>query len=196
MAKQKHFAARASEYLNRAEKIKNLIDEKKAAGTYRELIKIENGSIGHGYESVFGRFLDTTVTYIHVEDPYIRAFHQCQNFVRFCELAVRKCHALSKITLVTTFDPEDRKNQITRLEELRKSLLSKLISFNISFSDTLHDRQILLSNGWVIKIGRGLDYFKAPDGKFVLGACDLELRSCSETTIDIFHRSHLNNDIT
>lgn len=51
-----------------------------------------------------------------------------------------------------------------------------------------------LSNGWIIKIGRGLDYFKAPNGKFVLGACDLELRPCSETTIDIFHKSQVNND--
>lgn len=51
-----------------------------------------------------------------------------------------------------------------------------------------------LSNGWIIKIGRGLDYFKPPNGKFVLGACDLELRPCSETTIDIFHKSQVNND--
>jgi len=48
-----------------------------------------------------------------------------------------------------------------------------------------------LSNGWVIKIGRGLDYFKAPEGKFVLGSCDLELRPCLETTVDIFHKNQL-----
>ncbi|KZC09258.1 PREDICTED: MIT domain-containing protein 1-like [Dufourea novaeangliae] len=195
-ARQKHFATRASEYLDRAEKLKALINKKKAAGTYRELTKIESGSTGHGYSSVFGRFLDAAVTYIHIEDPYIRAFHQCQNLVRLCELAVRKCHALSKISLVTTVDSEDKKHQIARLEELKKSLSSHLISFEVEFSDTLHDRQISLSNGWVIKIGRGLDYFKAPDGKFVLGSCDLELRPCLETTIDIFHRSQLNNAAT
>ena len=52
-----------------------------------------------------------------------------------------------------------------------------------------------LSNGWVIKIGRGLDYFKAPEGKFVLGACDLELRPCLETIVDIFHQSHLQDTV-
>ncbi|XP_003703406.1 MIT domain-containing protein 1-like [Megachile rotundata] len=195
-ARQKHFATKASEYLDRAEKIKSLIEKEKAAGTYRELIKIENGSIGHGYGTVFGRFLDATVTYIHIEDPYIRAFHQCQNLVRLCELAVKKCHALSKISLVTTVDVDDRKNQKARLEELKQSLMSHLISFEFQFSDTLHDRQILFSNGWIVKIGRGLDYFKAPDGKFVLGACDLELRPCLETIIDIFHKQHLKTDIT
>ncbi|XP_031370313.1 MIT domain-containing protein 1 [Apis dorsata] len=142
-AKQKYFAIKASEYLDRAEKIKILIEKEKATGTYRELIKIETDSIGHGYGTVFGRFLDATVTYINIEDPYIRAFHQCQNFVRLCELAVRKCHALSKISLVTTLDPDDKKNQIARLNELKQSLSSHLISFEFKFSDTLHDRQII-----------------------------------------------------
>ncbi|XP_076626792.1 MIT domain-containing protein 1-like [Colletes latitarsis] len=194
-ARQKHFATKASEYLDRAEKLKDLIDNKKASGMYREFSKIENGSTGHGYASVFGRFLDATVTYIRIEDPYIRTFHQCQNFVRLCELVVTKCCALSKISLVTTLDAQD-KNQIARLQELKQSLSSHLINFEFIFSDTLHDRQILLSNGWVIKIGRGLDYFKASNGKFVLGACDLELRPCLETTVDIFHRSQLENDVT
>lgn len=62
--------------MDRAEKIKILIEKEKATGTYRELIKIETDSIGHGYGTVFGRFLDATVTYINIEDPYIRAFHQ------------------------------------------------------------------------------------------------------------------------
>lgn len=43
----------------------------------------------------------------------------------------------------------------------------------------------------MIKIGRGLDYFKAPEGKFVLGSCDLELRPCLETTVDIFHQTQV-----
>ena len=195
-ARQKHFGTRASQYLDRGEKLKALVEKGKAAGTYRELTKIESGSIGHGYNTVFGRFLDAKVTYVRIEDPYIRAFHQCQNLVRLCELAVTKCHALSRISLVTTLDTDDRKNQIARLEELKQSLSSHLISFEFQFSDTLHDRQISLSNGWVIKIGRGLDYFKAPSGKFVLGSCDMELRPCLETTVDIFHESHLKNDVT
>lgn len=145
---------------------------------------------------MFGRFLNATVTHIHVEDPYIRTFHQCQNLVRLCELAVAKCHTLSKISLITTLDTEDKKNQIARLQELKQSLTSHAITFEFIFSDTLHDRQISLSNGWVIKIGRGLDYFKPSKGKFVLGACDLELRPCLETTVDIFHKTQLTNNIT
>ncbi|EFN68295.1 MIT domain-containing protein 1 [Camponotus floridanus] len=191
--KTEYLTTKAKEYLDRAETVKKLITARKSAGIYRELTKIENGSTGHGYASVFGRFLDGTVTHINIEDPYIRAFHQCQNLVRLCELAIQKCCALSRISLLTTYEAEES-NQIARLAELKESLASRKVSFDFSFSETLHDRQITLSNGWVIKIGRGLDYFKAPEGKFVLGSCDLELRPCLETTVDIFHKNQLQNE--
>lgn len=61
--------------------MKKLISTRKTAGTYRELTKIENGSTGHGYASVFGRFFDGAVTHIAIEDPYIRAFHQVRNMI-------------------------------------------------------------------------------------------------------------------
>jgi hypothetical protein len=44
-----------------------------------------------------------------------------------------------------------------------------------------------LSRGWTIKIGRGLDYFKAPESKFSLGFFDMDLRPCYETTVNVFH---------
>lgn len=62
--------------------MKKLISTRKLAGTYREVMKIESGTTGHGYANVFGRFLDGTVTYIDIEDPYIRAFHQVRSHYR------------------------------------------------------------------------------------------------------------------
>ena len=60
---------------------------------------------GHGLQELFGRFLDSSVTMVKVEDPYIRAHHQVEstiilhykfnltfqviNFLRLCELCVR-----------------------------------------------------------------------------------------------------------
>jgi hypothetical protein len=37
-----------------------------------------------------------------------------------------------------------------------------------------------------IKIGRGLDIYQPPENWFVIGAKDLELRSCLETMVDVF----------
>jgi hypothetical protein len=62
--------------MGRAEKVKELIEEQKAMGKYHEQILIENDSTGHSYKNLFGRFLDEEVTYIEVEDPYVRSFHQ------------------------------------------------------------------------------------------------------------------------
>ena len=43
---------------------------------YHEQIRIEEGSCGHSYEEIFGRFLDASVTEVHVNDSYIRSIHQ------------------------------------------------------------------------------------------------------------------------
>jgi ATP-dependent Lon protease len=49
-----------------------------------------------------------------------------------------------------------------------------------------HDREIKLDNGCSIKIGRGLDFYQRPSSWFEIGANDLNLRKCLETTVDIF----------
>lgn len=92
-----------------------------------------------------------------------------------------------------------------------RSLLSQQIKPDFIFR---------FDNGWIIKIGRGLDYFKRPkvrlriiyllvfickygvakvneiflsfvsQGRFSVGYCDYDLRQCQETTVDIFHTKH------
>lgn len=42
-----------------------------------------------------------------------------------------------------------------------------------------------LSNGYIIKIGRGLHYF-LPADRFCLGQYNYDFRKCKETNIDIF----------
>ena len=49
----------------------------------------------------------------------------------------------------------------------------------------MHDRQILLSTGWRIILGSGIDYFQSLAGNyFQIGTNDQDLRSCLETSID------------
>ncbi|KAJ9578977.1 hypothetical protein L9F63_024916 [Diploptera punctata] len=168
LEKKKYLRSKIESYMGRAEKLKELIEEQKNLGKYHEQITIENNSTGHSYKSLFGRFLDEDVTSITVEDPYIRSFHQCQNFIRLCELAVKSCSNLKTITLLTSSD-KSGKDQMQWLETIRENLLRFRINLNITFSSTLHDRQIKLSTGWTIKIGRGLDYFKAPENKLSVG---------------------------
>jgi len=140
---------------------------------------------GYSYEAIFGPYL-TGATTVIVEDPYIRLSHQIQNFVRFCEVVLANS-TIKQIALTTGYDDEtQRAESQSKLANLKQSLLEQDIVLEISFSATMHDREIRLDNGWVIKIGRGLDFYQRPESWFAVGANDLSLRRCLETKVDIF----------
>ena len=184
--KKAKYRLKASEYLDRSEKVQEIVTKEKENGKYHEHIKIEANSCGNSYDSLFGRFLDDMVTMVTVEDPYIRAHHQVVNFLRLCELCVRNCPKLAKISLLTTKDTNE-KEQESKLQELQQSLAKQKIALDWEFSPTLHDREVRLDSGWIIKLGRGLDIFKPPEGKMVVGYFDMDLRKCLATTVDIFY---------
>ncbi len=46
---------------------------------YHQQIKIKDEAIGYDYGTVFGQYLDPTLTEVVVEDPYIRYIHQVRN---------------------------------------------------------------------------------------------------------------------
>ena len=143
------------------------------------------GDIGFSYESIIGLYLKGAKE-ITVEDPYIRATHQIQNFIRFCETIVK--HAtIRKINLITSYDDKTNISEMRdNLEELKQSLLEIDIILDIKIDPNMHDREILIDNGWIIKIGRGLDFYQKPDSWFEIGVNDLSLRKCLETKVDIF----------
>ena len=74
------------------------------------------------------------------------------------------------------------------MQELAGNLQTYGVDFSFNYSNTLHDREITFNNGWSIKIGRGLDYFKGPKGKFAIGYFDMDLRECHETVIDVYDK--------
>ncbi|XP_073095986.1 MIT domain-containing protein 1 isoform X3 [Manis javanica] len=151
-----------SGYMDRAENIKKYLDQEKEDGRYHKQIKIEENATGFGYESLFQEYLNEWVTEVWIEDPYIRHTHQ----------------GIGK------------KQQCSGLEEIKESLRKHGVLLELEYSSSIHDREIRFNNGWMIKIGRGLDYFKKPQSRFSLGYCDFDLRPCHETTVDIFHNKH------
>jgi ATP-dependent Lon protease len=143
------------------------------------------GDTGYSYESIMGPYLKGAKAVV-IEDPYIRLQHQIQNFVRFCE-TVLKAGAVKKISLVTGHDDKTPLAEMAeKLEELKQSLLEQDVELDVKLNPNIHDREIRLDNGWVIKIGRGLDFYQKPGSWFEVGAHDLNLRKCLETKVDIF----------
>jgi len=151
------------------------------------------GDTGYSYESIIGPYLKGARE-ITVEDPYIRLPHQIQNFVRFCETIV-KLSTIRQINLLTGYDENTKISEMhDRLGEVKQSLLELDIVLDIKLNPNLHDREIRLDNGWVIKIGRGLDFYQKPGSWYEIGAIDLSLRKCLETKVDIFKKISLNNN--
>ena len=143
------------------------------------------GDTGYSYESIIGPYLQGAKA-LTIEDPYIRLPHQIQNFVRFCETVIRS-GSVKNISLVTGYDDRTQLAEIAdKMEELRQSLLDADVVLSVKFNENLHDREIRLDNGWVIKMGRGLDFYQKPASWYELGAHDLSLRKCLETKVDIF----------
>lgn len=143
------------------------------------------GDTGYSYESILGPYLQGAKAVV-IEDPYIRLQHQIQNFVRFCE-TVLKAGTVKKISLITGYDDKTQLADVAeKLDELKQSLLELDVELEVKLNPNIHDREIRLDNGWVIKIGRGLDFYQRPGGWFEVGANDLSLRKCLETKVDIF----------
>jgi ATP-dependent Lon protease len=143
------------------------------------------GEIGYTYERILGDYLKGA-TKIQVKDPYIRAKHQIVNWVRFCEMIVRAGN-IREIHLHTGCDNELQKKEAEEnFLTIAVSLKEHDVIFKHSFDDKIHDREIQLDNGWVVKIGRGFDIYQKPDDWFSIGANDLALRPCLETMVDIY----------
>jgi ATP-dependent Lon protease len=160
-------------------------DQDAASVLHEQHFTILYGDTGYSYESILGPYLRGAKE-LTVEDPYIRLPHQLQNFVRFCETVV-KALTVKKLTLITSYEEKTQLADLQdKLGELQQSLLELDIVLDIQLNPNLHDREIRLGNGWVIKIGRGLDCYQRPQSWFEVGANDLSLRKCLETKVDIF----------
>jgi ATP-dependent Lon protease len=147
-------------------------------------LKVYYGDIGYSYEELFKSYL-VGAEAVTIQDPYIRQKHQISNILKFAELAV-KVGDCKKLHLITAVDDSDQEKENKLIfEQIGDSLYENDIEFTFEFSETIHDRQIVTSNGWRIVMGRGLDYFQSLAGNYLqIGVNDQSLRPCLETGFD------------
>jgi ATP-dependent Lon protease len=150
-------------------------------------LEIKEGQRGVSYEKLFLPYLKSVKSII-IYDPYIRMDYQVHNFINFCEL-LSSDDEIINLHLVTSYEtPYNKEESMGKFEELKKSLESNKINFTYNFDENLHDRWIEIDNGWRITLGRGLDIFQKPEGRFSLGFIDQTKRRCKETSI-VYTRS-------
>jgi ATP-dependent Lon protease len=150
---------------------------------------IQYDDTGYTYDSIFAPYLAGAKA-VTIEEPFVRAPHQITNFVRFCETVVKSAPTVRRIHLITGYDEKtDLTSVREKLEELKQSLLEIDVFLDIELNEKIHDREVRVDNGWIVKIGRGLDFYQKPDSWFAVGVNDLALRKCLETKVDIFRSS-------
>lgn len=146
-------------------------------------IRIFHGDRGYSYRTLFLDYLQGAKK-VRLEDPYIRRHHQITNFLHFCEVCV-DAGTVQEIQLVTSYeDDEEKKEAGPKIIAIARSLEEHGIKLDVKISATLHDRRIELDNGWIITLGRGLDFYQRPDDWLEIGTSELNLRQCAETTIN------------
>jgi len=184
--------SKVSTYMNRAEELKVHIQNHKELWKVAEKIQIKDNQIGCSYSTLFSKYINDKLSSVRISDSYIRKQHQIYNLLRFCELLVKKGKSFKRIHVLTghagqnSRGGESVQQQERLLSRLRSSLGEHGVTMTIEYSETLHDREIIFDNGFVIKMGRGLDYFKGPQDPMSIGFCDYDLRPCLETSVDVY----------
>ncbi|EDW33098.1 GL16059 [Drosophila persimilis] len=114
-----------------------------------------------------------------------------QNLIRFLELAITNCKNLKYFRLITKeySDPKNPDQQKTNLGQIRADLERRYIVVSIKYEDTLHDRRIYLSYGYIIKIGRGLHFYKAANPMYSIGLVNYKYRKCLQTDVDVWRNN-------
>jgi ATP-dependent Lon protease len=149
-------------------------------------IILRSNQKGVTFEGLFSPYL-VGAKRIEVTDPYIKNASQLRNFVEFVALVYKLRDAGDEIQLIlNTAKDDDYAGKIGRdLDSLADSLEGTGVLFSYNMNSGLHDRSIVLDNGWKIVLGRGLDIWQKTNGQFDIAEKYQEMRMCKDCEITI-----------
>jgi ATP-dependent Lon protease len=145
---------------------------------------IRDNQTGISYLSLFGDFLGDSAE-VTVVDPYVRLPYQLKNFMEFANLVSQKKPVGEEVNLhlVTNNNEDYIQNAKEAFQKMTDSLEPMGINFTYEFKENIHDRSIILSNGWKILLGRGLDIFQKTGGWYDVAEYDQTRRRCKACEI-------------
>ena len=140
---------------------------------------IRDNQSGISYDLLFGAYLIGT-TDVKVIDPYVRLPYQLRNFMEFAKLLSEKKEpdVEIKLHLVTSNNEDYIEDAKEAFKQMQYSLEGIGIIFSYEFDDFIHDRSIILDNGWKVILGRGLDIWQKTGGWYDINEYVQEKRLC------------------
>lgn len=145
---------------------------------------IRDNQSGISYEKLFGAYL-IGATDIKVMDPYVRLPYQLRNFMELAKLISEKKDPEEevKLHLVTSNNEDYIEDAKEAFKQMAYSLEGIGIILSYEFDENLHDRSIILDNGWKIILGRGLDIWQKTGGWYDINEYVQEKRLCKACEI-------------
>lgn len=140
---------------------------------------IRDNQSGISYDLLFGDYLGSA-TEIKVTDPYVRLPYQIKNFMEFAKLVSERKDPFEEVKLhLVTANIEDYiENAKEAFQQITYSLESIGIIFSYEFDDNIHDRSLVMNNGWKVILGRGLDIWQKTGGWYDVNEYLQEKRLC------------------
>ena len=147
-------------------------------------IMLENGHKKQSFEKIFSAKWVKDASIAWIIDPYLEKPHQKRNLKEVLS-AILKNTALKTAHVITTSSAGITKDQYNaQFQKLEQELFQeKGLSLKLDLQEDIHDRFLILDNGNVWKLGRGLDIFKTATG---LQISNPELRQVRRSEIDLF----------
>jgi len=156
--------------------------------TIHELVSgqkiIRDNQSGISYDVLFGDYL-VGATDFKIIDPYVRLPYQLRNFMELARLISEKkdLDIEVRLHLVTSNNEDYIEGARDAFEQMTLSLESIGIIFTYEFDDYIHDRSIVMDNGWKIILGRGLDIWQRTGGWYDINEYIQEKRLCKACEI-------------
>lgn len=176
------------------ESLKENASLKKAkSGKKEEQIKVDQiilkkGQTGISYENLFFPYLKGAENIV-IQDPYIRLQNQFKNLLEFCVMLANNKDSEKILNLkviswnTSEFLPQSKLN----FEDFSSTIRELGIELKYSFENH-HDRFIEADNGWKIILGRGLDIFEKPEGRYYAGEVDQLWRKCKACEVTFLRK--------
>ena len=145
---------------------------------------LKEGEAGWPFSRIFPPALFSTSQKIRIVDPYLVKSHQLRNLQELLLLIVDCSKPKSVEILTEPFPVERQEYNSKQFDDLSRSVFSDHgITLELKFAHSLHDRYIFSDSGYVVMLGRGLDFYKPSAG---LASHRQEIRKVRPCEINIF----------
>ena len=148
-------------------------------------IQLHDGTTGWPYDKLFAAEYLKGAVRVALIDPHLSAHHQLRNLNEFL-LHVAETARPKEVEVITGFAAADVVGHQDRaIDNTARDLFQNFgVALTLRRETGLHDRFLVLDNGVLFKLGRGLDIYKPATG---LAAHRAASRRVRETEVDVFH---------